>query len=424
MTPGDIVAVAPAHWRVVPLWSVARRLEDRGYPDALRLSVYRDHGVIPTESRDDNFNKPGEDLSAYRIVRPGDLVVNKMKTWQGSLGVSDHEGIVSPAYFVCSLSADVHPRWMHYLLRSRPYIALYAAWSKGIRPNQWDLPYDDFRNVPVLLPPLEEQRRIADFLDCESARAQSLITARRRHLSLIEQRSMAIVYQTVRGESESGERRPSGLDWLGSIPMHWPLSPVSTQFEVMLGKMLNADRSQGAHIRPYLRNVNVQWDHVDTEELAGMDFPPNDRRHYELRPGDLLVCEGGEPGRAAIWDGRVKELYYQKALHRVRSRDHSLPRWLYYCMRAATALNVFSGEGNTTTIAHLTREQLKAHRFPFPHPETQGRLVRQLDETMGLATALRRAMRDQVQRLMERQDALITAAVTGQIDVTTARGVA
>src|SRR4051794_19580757 len=89
----------PAHWKRSPVWTVIRRRDETGDPTAELLSVYRDHGVVPKASREDNFNKPSEDLGAYRRVRRGDLVLNKMKTWQGSLAISEHDGIVSPAYF-------------------------------------------------------------------------------------------------------------------------------------------------------------------------------------------------------------------------------------------------------------------------------------------------------------------------------------
>ena len=154
-----------------------------------------------------------------------------------------------------------------------------------------------------------------------------------------------------------------------------------------------------------------------------MNFPPEERSRYRLRRGDLLVCEGGEPGRAAIWDGSVDEIYYQKALHRVRPRGTSSVRWLYYCLRAATHMNAFAVQGNTTTIAHLTGDQLNAQRFPFPERVVQDKLVAMLDERNEQRLAFTDAIDRQLALLAERRQTLITAAVTGQIDVTTARGV-
>lgn len=212
------------------------------------------------------------------------------------------------------------------------------------------------------------------------------------------------------------------LKWLGSVPPDWPIASVGSQFDVQLGKMLNKERTSGDHLKVYLRNTNVQWDRVDTDDLLMMDFPPSERTRYEVRSGDLLICEGGEPGRAAIWDGRIAEIYYQKALHRARSLGKSSVRWLYYCLKAATALNVFAIEGNTTTIAHLTGEQLRAHRFPFPDRAVQDRITIKLDAQEHTDRQLVQKLEAQIALLAERRQALITATVTGQMDVTTARG--
>ncbi|BDH14872.1 restriction endonuclease subunit S [Streptomyces hygroscopicus] len=276
--------------------------------------------------------------------------------------------------------------------------------------------------TPVPLPPLGEQRRIATFLDSEVASIETLAQARYRQLALLEERSQALVFDVVRGLREPWPRIDSGLDWLGDIPSSWPTMPVGYQFEVLLGKMLNQENIRGLHLAPYIRNANVQWDRVATDDLLYMNFPPNERQRYAVLPGDLLVCEGGEPGRAAIWDGRVREIYYQKALHRVRARGYSSPRWLFYCLRAATSQNVFAVEGNSTTIAHLTGEQLRAHRFPFPDRETQDRLTATLDADALKHTRLTELLGRQLNLLTERRQALITAAVTGQFDVSTASG--
>lgn len=238
-----------------------------------------------------------------------------------------------------------------------------------------------------------------------------------------KERQIGRVVSSIRGETQPGIRAPSGLSWLGPIPASWPVASVFTQFDVQLGKMLNQDRVSGSHMKPYLRNINVQWDYITTDDLLQMDFPPRERKRYEVLPGDLLICEGGEPGRAAIWNGAVNEIYYQKALHRVRSRGRSSVRWLYYCLQAAAALNVFAAEGNTTTIAHLTGEQLRALKFPFPDRQVQDRIVAELDELSVANTAAVKALDAEHSLLEERKRALITAAIAGQADLMTARGI-
>ena len=176
-----------------PLRALYQRVEQRGREDLPLLSVYRELGVVPREGRDDNHNVASEDLSSYKVVKPGDLVLNKMKTWQGSLGVSNYEGIVSPAYFIGRKVGNVEDRFMHHLLRSAPLIAQYGARSKGIRPGQWDLPWDEFAAIRVEIPSFEQQVRIADYLDSETKRIDDLIIKRKLLISLLRMRMKAVI---------------------------------------------------------------------------------------------------------------------------------------------------------------------------------------------------------------------------------------
>lgn len=401
---------------------VLRPREVTGCAHLQVLSVYRDYGVIPKNSRDDNNNKTPLDISRYQEVRPGDLVINKMKAWQGSLGVSRHHGIVSPDYLVCSIDRSVHPEFLHHLLRSAFLISEFGRRSKGIRPAQWRLYWEDLAEISVPLPPVHEQRRIAKFLDTETARIDALVVLRERQLELLVEAGVSRVFAAIRGDQIPGARKDSGLSWLGTIPKEWPVAAVAHHFDVDLGKMLNAERARGDHLRRYLRVANVQWGEISTEDLLQMDFPPDERRRYALRTGDLLVCEGGSwPGRAAIWDGSVPEIYYQKALHRLRSRGTHLAQWLYYCLVAAERMRVFAVQGNSSTMTHLTREQLRPQRFPFPDVKVQHDTVAQLDAAAAADEKLRGALTKQLALLAERRQALITAAVTGRLDVTTAR---
>lgn len=171
------IGKVPEHWKVTAVTNITETVSQKNYPNEELLSVYRDYGVIIKSSRDDNNNKAGSDLSNYKLVEPGFLVINKMKAWQGSLGVSEFRGIVSPAYITCRTNKKIVDRgYLHHLLRSRNYINEYNRLSYGVRIDQWDMRYDDFKYVPVLLPPMMEQTAIAAYLDTKTTQIDRIVT--------------------------------------------------------------------------------------------------------------------------------------------------------------------------------------------------------------------------------------------------------
>jgi len=406
--------------KTVPLRRVLSPRDETNRTDLQVLSVYREHGVVPKQSRSDNFNKTPVDVSRYLRVAPGDLVVNKMKAWSGSVAVSQFEGIVSGDYLVCAVEG-MRPKYLHYLLRSSELIGQMRIRSSGIRPSQERLYWEDLADIEVRLPDAAEQQQwIADFLDDRVARIDRIIAARREQIVSLHATLARRSFAAVAGRDEKGGRKASGLEWLGDVPAGWAMLTVSSDFVVDLGKMLDEKRQTGEDSVPYLRNTNVQWDRIDTSDLKSMDIGQAERQRFTLRLGDLLICEGGQPGRSAIWDGSVSLLGYQKALHRARSRGRSRPAWLLECLRVAVHMNAFAIENGQTTIGHLTNEQLRGQRFPFPDPEVQDRLLSDLAaqraETLRISSALSRS----IDLLTEYKSSLITAAVIGELDVTTA----
>lgn len=214
--------------------------------------------------------------------------------------------------------------------------------------------------------------------------------------------------------SRSGYDRyaASGVRWLGDVPAHWTVAKLGHRAEVQLGKMLDSSRITGSDLRPYLRNVHVQWDRVDVADLPEMDFDAEDRRKFALRPGDLLVCEGGEIGRAAVWRGELAECYYQKALHRVRPTRGDDFRFVYWSIAAAAHTGAFSEGANATTIEHLPAEKLRAHRFCFPPVPEQEAIAAFLDRETVEIDALIEKQGEFVVRLEEHRRALVSEAVT------------
>jgi type I restriction enzyme S subunit len=298
--------------------------------------------------------------------------------------------------------------------------AYFLSISRGVRPGQIEIDNDDLAATQLELPAVEDQRRIADFLDDRVSRIDRIIAARHQQIEAVKQGLISASYRTVSGSRVSGVRRDSGLPWLGTIPDSWPTATVAAEFAVGLGKMLDVKRQTGEHVMPYLRNSNVQWDRINTDDLKTMDISPNEIDRFTVESGDLLICEGGQPGRAAIWDGRTAPMGYQKALHRARPRGRSRPSWLLECLRVAVSLNAFSGENQQTTIGHLTSEQLRRQRLPFPEQAVQDRLLLELAERSDADRQGINLLSRSIDLLTDYKSSLITAAVSGELDVTAA----
>ena len=211
--------------------------------------------------------------------------------------------------------------------------------------------------------------------------------------------------------------KDSGVEWLGGIPAHWATPPLYARYSVELGKMLSEAKVTGEHLIPYLRNVDVQWNAINYQDLPEMDIPSAEYPRYTIRTGDLLVCEGGEVGRAAIvgqFDGVIG---YQKALHKLRAlRDDEDQRFMCFILEWVAQTGVFNS-GGMSTIAHLTGEQLRKYRFPKPPKNEQQVIAQYLQLETDKIGHLQREVETAITRLTEYRQALITSAVTGKIDV-------
>jgi type I restriction enzyme S subunit len=179
--------------------------------------------------------------------------------------------------------------------------------------------------------------------------------------------------------------------------------------------MLSASRETGHHPKPYLRNRDVQWGHIHVDELPVMDFGPNDTARFLLRPGDVLVCEGGEVGRAAIWHGQLSECYYQKALHRVRTSAALLPGFLLYLLEHYARTRAFERYTSGSTIAHLPQEDLRNLPVPIPPAAEQERIVAAIEEQFSRLDAGVAALERAGQNLKRMRAAVLQAAITGAL---------
>ncbi len=229
------VGEVPAHWTPIRLRALFRQEKRQNHFGEPVLSVYRDYGVIYKDSREDNINKTPEDLSAYQLVRTGDLVVNKMKAWQGSLGVSGLNGITSPDYAVFAPHHRADSSFLHHLLRSARMVSFYRGISNGIRPDQWRLEPDVFLQLHIILPAVDEQAAIASFLNRETAKIDALVAEQQRLIELLNEKRQAVISHAVtKGLNPDAPMTDSGVDWLGKVPAHWSVTRLKHATEVIV----------------------------------------------------------------------------------------------------------------------------------------------------------------------------------------------
>jgi type I restriction enzyme, S subunit len=396
-------------WTTTRLGWLFQSISDRGHEDEMVLSVYRDHGVIPKDSRTDNFNRTPENLSNYQFVHPSDLVVNRMKAWQGSLGISEYFGIVSPDYEVLRPTVPEHDhRFLHRLLRSRALIDQYALRSTGIRPSQWRLYWDEMKTIAVSLPAVEQQRVIADHLDRETARIDTLIEEQQRLIEMLRGRRLDLIRSAILGDANPFDP-----------PEDAAFTTIGYHFSVTLGKMLDAGKEVRAEdqMLPYVRAGNIQDLGLRLDDVNEMPYSETEAANLNLLKGDLLVVEGGAVGTNVLIREDMPGWSFQKTVNRVRPLAGWSCAWLGYVLRTYRDIGVFDIVCNKSTIPHLTAEKLRAMRVPSVEPQEQLRVVTLLDrETEKIDTLIAETARF-IELARERRAALITAAVTGQIDV-------
>ena len=197
--------------------------EIKGYGDKEVLSLYRELGKKKKNSRDDNHNVTSEDTSKYKLVRIGDFAINKMKAWQGSVAVSNYEGIVSPAYYVYEFTnKTINKKYFHHLMRNKRLADEFRRISGGIREGQWDLGRTEFENLYLPFPPIDTQNRIADLLDAKCAKIDSLKNDIEKQIEILEQYKKSEITEAVtKGITSDVKMKDSGIEWIGEIPEHW-----------------------------------------------------------------------------------------------------------------------------------------------------------------------------------------------------------
>lgn len=409
----------PHGWVATQLRSFLTRRQRTGQPAMPLLSVNLPDGVV--RRRDgDGRPAPSADLSAYQLVEPGDLVMNQLGKPHGAVGVSAFAGIISPAYFVAAVEATADPQFVHHLLRTRLYISEYERRGKHMPPSQFDISWDQFRSIPVLLPPLPEQRAIAQYLDAETARIDALIAKKQRLIELGGERLDGDFARLILGEEGVTAPSASGL-YLG-LPHGWRESALRhLGCEVQtgpFGSQLHAeDYVEGGW--PVVNPMNlVKGGIVATSNMTITEAKRAELARHILTPGDIIFGRRGEMGRAGLASETHAGWLCGTGSLRLRLKgDILLPAYLKLLLETPPARAYFELASVGSTMDNLNSEIVLAFPCLVPTIKAQEEIVELVAVRRSRSANLHRALTHQIALLLEHRQALITAAVTGELEI-------
>ncbi|WP_104035273.1 restriction endonuclease subunit S [Vibrio jasicida] len=421
----DWCGEVPAHWLLAPCRSAVDHLVEKNHDGKVQnyLSVMANVGVIPYEEKGDVGNKKPDDLSKCKLVRKGQLVINSMNYSIGSYGMSDYDGVCSPVYIILQAKTEIlHKRFALRVFENTPFQKHLATFGNGILAHRAAIGWDDIKGQYIPVPPMEEQEKILYFLDHETAKIDTLIDKQQQLIKLLKEKRQAVISHAVtKGLNSQASMKDSGVEWLGEVPEHWEVKPLRYLGICQNGINIGAESFGSGY--PFVSYGDAYRSYSLPTNVAGLvRSTEKDRETYSLLRGDVLFTRTSETieeiGLSSACLEKIPEATFAGFLIRFRPIELTMhPEFSKFSFRNQLIRAFFVKEMNLVTRASLSQELLKKLPVPLPPLEEQIEIAEFLGSQEERFQCLFENAEKAIQLLKERRTALISASVTGKIDV-------
>ena len=420
---GDV----PSHWEVRSLRGILKERGEtnEGTKTDFILSVMKDRGVIPYTEKGNVGNKMSEDITTYKLVCPGDLVINKMNAIIGSLGISEYHGALSKVYFVMQPRYEyLNNRFYGYLFQIRDFQKSLCKISYGIMELRESINFNEFKNLPLPLPPKPEQDRIVAFLDQKTAEIDALIAKKQRQIELLDEQKAILINRAVtRGLNPNAKLKPSGIEWIGDIPEHWEASQIKHLGNIVSGYAFpSTEFTENTADCRVVKIANIQTMRMDWADASYIS-----NRYLKQLPqfrvgkGDLLfaltrpIIKAGI--KAAIVEAEWPMLLNQRNAVFHPSRKINL-EWLYYIIVNPEFVAHFDTLiDKTGQQPNISPVDIGNIVVPLPPKEERLRICQYLTDAQIRFSEVVQKIEAHIESLKILRSTLIAHAVTGRIKV-------
>ena len=409
----------PSSWdveRIKTIFKERTELSEDGSETLLSVSEY--YGVANRSERvsEGEFVSRAETLVGYKKCYVGDLVSNIMLAWKGSMGITDIDGIVSPAYCVYEPSPRIFPRYYHYLFRTSLYTSIFRLYSKGIIDSRLRLYSPYFFDISAIIPSLPEQQKIASFLDRKCAEIDEMIALQEKIVEELKAYKQSVITEAVtKGLNPDTPMKDSGIEWIGDVPEHWNVKPIKWDFDIIAGATPKTDK-------PELWDGDIPW-------ITPADYKTEDRY---INQGRRCITEEGMSSCATTLLPKGSVIFSKRApigLVVVNSQPlctnqgclGCVPRnanssYFYYAMSAFTEQYELYGSG--TTFKEISATNFADFRLPCPSIVEQEGIALYLDRKCSEIDSLINIKLSKIDSLKEYKKSIIYEYVTGKKEVT------
>lgn len=418
------IGIIPKTWAIERMKGLFIERNERNCKGRTLLSVSQYFGIRPKSETDIADSHIAESYDDYKEVYQGDFVMNIMLAWNGSYAVSEYDGMVSPAYCVFKFRKDCCKKYFHYLLRTNGYPTAFKTMSRGVIDSRLRLYPEQFYTFPVIIPSVDEQQRISDYLDAKCGEIDSLIALQEQMIEKLKAYKQSIITEAVtKGLNPNAKLVPSGIDWIGNIPEGWEIN-----------KLFNLCTIKG----------RVGWKGLRSDEfkensyaylVTGQDFVSSDinwnncyqidKDRYEEDPyiqlsnGDILVTKDGTIGKIAKVSGMDKPACLNSGIFVLKQRKETFFQdYLYWYLSSPLLLryNTFINTGGTTII-HLYQNVFERFSMIIPPMDEQIAIASYLDKKCSEIDNLIVIKQQKIEKLKDYKKSVIYEAVTGKIHI-------
>jgi type I restriction enzyme S subunit len=414
----DWLGELPSHWKVMRtklLFDLITEPAPVGNSEEL-LSVYTALGVKPRKELEARGNKASSTDNYWRVEK-GDIIVNKLLAWMGAIGISEYNGVTSPAYDILRAKEGINPYFYNYLFRNPIASREFKRHSRGIMDVRLRLYFTRFGDIKLPLPPLNEQNKIVDYLQFKLKKIDRFIRKKKQLIKLLNEQKAAIINQAVtKGIDPNAKMKYSGIEWLGDIPENWEIGKLK-HFSYKIGDGIHAtpEYDDNGEI-PFVNGNNLIQGKISiTNKTRFVNYKEFEKYKLNLKIGSILISINGTIGNLAFYEG--EEVVFGKSSAFIEIKDEIDNLFLFFVLQSEYISRYFISTFMGSTINNLSLHAIRNTKIFFPTKHEQKSVVKHIQQETTQINTIIQTIEKEIALTQEYRIGLIAEAITGKIDV-------